>query len=121
MEHSESSADTASSLADPNGFRYGAGANESELTIPRASLAPFELPPETPTNWHVHLELRPEELVALHRLGLTKGAIAWREGMPAWQPLRDSNDNIQLGSEVLTRAMESLQEAADLAGSVGAG
>jgi hypothetical protein len=118
LEHSESSADTASSLADPNGFRYGAAtANESELTIPRASLAPFELPPESPTNWHVHLELRPEELVALHRLGLTKGAIAWREGMPAWQPLRESNDNMQLGSEVLARAMESLQETAELASS----
>jgi hypothetical protein len=118
LEHSESSADTASSLADPNGFRYGAAtANESELTIPRASLAPFELPPETPTNWHVHLELRPEELVALHRLGLTKGAIAWREGMPAWQPLRESNDNMQLGSEVLASAMESLQETAELASS----
>ncbi len=116
MEHSESSAETASSLADPNGFRYGAaGANESELTIPRASLAPFELPPESPTNWHVHLELRPEELLALHRLGLTKGAIAWREGMPAWQPLRESNDNIQLGSEVLARAMDSLEESAERA------
>ncbi len=117
MEHSESSADAASSLADPNGFRYGAaGANEGELTIPRASLAPFELPAQTPTNWHVHLELRPEELLALHRLGLTKGAIAWREGMPEWQPLRESSDNIQLGSEVLARAMQSLEESAERAG-----
>ncbi|HWA77393.1 MAG TPA: hypothetical protein VG937_33890 [Polyangiaceae bacterium] len=48
---------------------------------------------ETPSDpalpaWHVHLELQPDELVTLHRLGFTGGALAWREGMPEWQPLR---------------------------------
>lgn len=110
MEYQESGADTANSLADPNGFRYGAGASEGELTLPRASIAAFEVP--QPANWHVHLELRPEELVALHRLGLTRGAIAWREGMEAWQPLRESQEPIGLGSEILGRA--AMQSSSDL-------
>lgn len=38
-------------------------------------------------NWHVHLELRSDELVALHRMGFTSSALAWREGMPEWQPV----------------------------------
>lgn len=38
--------------------------------------------------WHVHLELQPEELITLHRLGFTGGALAWREGMPEWQPIK---------------------------------
>jgi hypothetical protein len=97
LEHPESDADTAQSHADPNGFRYGGPANDSELTLPLASPAPLKDP--TDAYWHVHLELRPEELVALHRLGLTKGAIAWREGMPEWQPLKDTGA-AQRGSDV---------------------
>jgi hypothetical protein len=110
LEYQGSGADTANSLADPNGFRYGAGASEGELTLPRASIAAFEVP--EPANWHVHLELRPEELVALHRLGLTRGAIAWREGMEAWQPLRENQEPVGLGSEILGRA--SLPSSSDL-------
>ena len=93
LEYRESDADAAQSRADPSGFRYEVpvnDGNEGELTLPFASSAPFEAP--TAACWHVHLELRPEELVALHRLGLTKGAIAWREGMPEWQPLKDAAD-----------------------------
>jgi hypothetical protein len=97
LEYPESDADTAQSHADPRGFRYGGAANDSELTLPLASSAPFKDP--TAACWHVHLELRPEELVALHRLGLTKGAIAWREGMPEWQPLKDAESSPR-GSDV---------------------
>jgi hypothetical protein len=97
LEYPEPDADTAQSHADTSGFRYGSPANDGELTLPFASPAPLEDP--TAACWHVHLELRPEELVALHRLGLTKGAIAWREGMPEWQPLKDAGES-QRGSEV---------------------
>lgn len=42
----------------------------------------------SPPQWHVQLELHPEQLVTLHRMGFTNGALAWREGMDHWQPLR---------------------------------
>lgn len=59
--------------------------SDAEITRPQNDL-PSE-PPLLPA-WHVHLELQPEELLTLHRLGFTGGALAWREGMPEWQPLR---------------------------------
>lgn len=59
--------------------------SDAEITRPHNDL-PSE-PPPLPA-WHVHLELQPEELITLHRLGFTGGALAWREGMPEWQPLR---------------------------------
>lgn len=62
--------------------------SDAEITRPLNEL-PLE-PPALPA-WHVHLELQPDELITLHRLGLTGGALAWREGMPEWQPLRDSD------------------------------
>lgn len=86
MDHPENGADPKSTLADPNGFQYGSRPGEPELPPPRDSAPSIEVP--TAASWHVHLELRPEELVALHRLGLTKGGLAWREGMDTWQPLR---------------------------------
>src|SRR5690606_25444765 len=86
VDHPENGADPKSTLADPNGFQYGSRPGEPELPPPRDSAPSIEVP--TAASWHVHLELRPEELVALHRLGLTKGGLAWREGMDTWQPLR---------------------------------
>ena len=91
MEHSEPGADQASSRVEPGNPPYAASSSEGELTRPRASSTPFPSPDDG-AYWHVHLELKPEELVALHKLGLTKGAIAWREGMPTWQPLKDAGD-----------------------------
>lgn len=58
--------------------------SDAEITRPHNELTDD---PSAPA-WHVHLELRPEELVVLHRLGFTGGALAWREGMREWQPLR---------------------------------
>lgn len=92
MEQSENGPDLKSTLADPNGFQYGARPSDPDLPPPRDPAPSIELP--TAACWHVHLELRPEELVALHRLGLTKGGLAWREGMEAWQPLRMSSSGL---------------------------
>jgi hypothetical protein len=58
--------------------------SDAEITHPHNDVPDSS---ETPA-WHVHLELRPEELVVLHRMGFTGGALAWREGMREWQPLR---------------------------------
>ncbi|MFZ5893728.1 MAG: hypothetical protein ACOY0T_21885 [Myxococcota bacterium] len=63
----------------------GLRASDAEITRPQNE-GPFEAP-ESPPSWHVHLELHPEELVTLHRMGFTSGALAWREGMRDWQPL----------------------------------
>ncbi|MGC4094003.1 MAG: hypothetical protein QM756_40060 [Polyangiaceae bacterium] len=64
----------------------GRRASDAEITRPQNE-GPFEAPNAAP-SWHVHLELQPEELVTLHRMGFTSGALAWREGMNDWQPLR---------------------------------
>jgi hypothetical protein len=59
--------------------------SDAEITRPQN-----DTPSEAPMlpSWHVHLELQPDELLTLHRLGFTGSALAWREGMPEWQPLR---------------------------------
>lgn len=66
--------------------------SDAEITRPLN-----ELPAEPPLlpSWHVHLELQPEELITLHRLGFTGSALAWREGMPEWQPLRVGEPGIR--------------------------
>jgi hypothetical protein len=76
--------------------------SDAEITRPHNDL-PSE-PPPLPA-WHVHLELQPEELITLHRLGFTGGALAWREGMPEWQPLR-------VGEAGIRDARESTQPPA---------
>jgi hypothetical protein len=63
----------------------GLRASDAEITRPQNE-GPFEAN-TSPPSWHVHLELHPEELVTLHRMGFTSGALAWREGMNDWQPL----------------------------------
>ncbi len=57
--------------------------SDAEPTTPKNEKPETEERP----NWHVHLELRSDELVALHRMGFTSSALAWREGMPEWQPV----------------------------------
>ena len=64
----------------------GLRASDAEITRP-LNEGPFE-EHEQPPAWHVHLELKPEELATLHRMGFTSGAVAWREGMNDWQPLK---------------------------------
>lgn len=65
----------------------GLRASDAEITRP-LNEGPFEEEQEQPPAWHVHLELNPEELATLHRMGFTSGAVAWREGMNDWQPLK---------------------------------
>lgn len=78
----------ASSLLDSPARTYVRGelAGDADITRPNNPMPRIEIP-SAPPAWHVHLELRPEQLVTLHRMGFTSGALAWREGMDRWQPL----------------------------------
>lgn len=84
--------DASSNLSPATGSRHTRAyvgsdrGSDADLTVPRQPSGRVALP--SAPHWHVHLELRPEELVALHRAGYTSGALAWREGMEGWQPLR---------------------------------
>src|SRR5262245_62120028 len=64
----------------------------SDVEITRPDNGPPYEHPTVTRPWHVHLELRPEQLLTLHRLGFTGGALAWREGMDDWQPLSEGGE-----------------------------
>lgn len=69
----------------PNPRTEGLRASDAEITRP-LNEGPLQEEHGAPA-WHVHLELHPDELAKLHRMGFTSGALAWREGMNDWQPL----------------------------------
>jgi hypothetical protein len=80
-------------------------ASDGDITRPHNPLPRLEVT-SNPSHWHVQLEVRPEQLAALQRMGYTSGALAWREGMDGWQPLR-------VGVEVETELSEADIESSD--------
>lgn len=84
--------------------------SDAEITRPHNDLIDDAAAPA----WHVHLELRPEELVVLHRLGFTGSALAWREGMREWQPLRVGGESGLTERESLGLAGEQSELVADV-------
>jgi hypothetical protein len=88
---------------------------EDEITLPRLSVPSLieaeraradELHEDDvdAQRWLVQLELEPEQIVPLYRLGLARGAVVWRDGMEEWRPLLIMRELRQLLTERTRRA-----------------
>lgn len=69
---------------------------------------------EAQRRWLVQLELEPEQIVPLYRLGLARGAVVWRDGMEEWRPLLIMREIRQLLKERTRRARHRLNSLANL-------
>jgi hypothetical protein len=89
---------------------------EDEITLPRLSVPSLieaervradelhDKDVEAQRRWLVQLELEPEQIVPLYRLGLARGAVVWRDGMEEWRPLLIMRELRQLLTERTRRA-----------------
>jgi len=80
----------------PTPKRHTFRVSDDAITRPRNAAPDQDSDSEA---WHVHLELQPEELMALHRLGLANSALAWRAGMHDWEPLPPEASTGREGSD----------------------
>jgi hypothetical protein len=100
---------------------------EDEITLPRLSVPSLieaeraradelheEDVDEAQRRWLVQLELEPEQIVPLYRLGLARGAVVWRDGMEEWRPLLIMRELRQLLTERTRRARLRLTSLANL-------
>ncbi len=100
---------------------------EDEITLPRLSVPSLieaerarvdelhdEDVDEAQRRWLVQLELEPEQIVPLYRLGLARGAVVWRDGMEEWRPLLIMRELRQLLTERTRRARQRLTSLANL-------
>ena len=88
---------------------------EDEITLPRLSAPSLSEAERARADelheddvdaqrWVVQLELEPEQIVPLYRLGLARGAVVWRDGMEEWRPLLIMRELRQLLTERTRRA-----------------